>query len=233
MKKCQFCGSSSPDVAAFCAGCGKPFTAKKSIEEKLTVEVPKISHVNPIETYINKPKKNRVILVAVAMVLVVAVIVGILLWKPDTDKAKTSNAARKVAENAVESVLNGEFYSFYQMYHDMVMTMEDWDTWSFEDDCFESGQAYIKKMERSKEEYGELLYRIQGTERIEGDALTEIQEEYEEEYGLEVAQATTFEVKIYRENSDTKNEYEEVTVVKIDGEWYLYDGMDGFIDAFM
>ncbi len=203
---CPLCGSENQDNAYYCHVCG----------EKL---MPRQQPQAPVAKKERKPRRSRKKLWILLSVLILVLAIG-----GTTTFLLLRNGPRKIVNNTLKAYYAADVSTLFDLVHEDVL-----------DEMFgsKSGIKAAKKtlenrIESTFERYDEnweawsIEYRIVDVEKLEGDALEELQDLYDDEFDCEVTAAKEVMVKLTFIQDDTRRIYDElICVVKIDGKWYL------------
>lgn len=143
-----------------------------------------------------------------------------------SSKSKAHSSPESVVQNCLEAYSKFDADGMFDSFNEGVLQRiadEEYDG-DF-DACKEAFKEYVDEL---KEEFEgiELSFKIIEIKDLEGDDLDEIKEYFSEYYDAEVSAAAsvTFEMTVKGEDEGValdNTEEETVTVIKIDGKWYV------------
>ncbi len=202
---CGNCGTQNPDNAPFCTGCG----AKLNEAPVAPASAPEFT---PEPT--RKSRKGLFIGIGAAVVAIAVALILIFTLGGGKGGAKT---AEDVVEEYIKAAEEVDGEAIMDLIHENILEKE----FSDEDEREEAIEEFEKGLGEIME-MCEIQFEIGDSESLDGDDLEDLQEEYEEDYDLEVEDAEYIEVimtiEVYGYEQTQTN---ELLVIKVDGKWYL------------
>ena len=206
---CGNCGAVYPDGSAFCKQCGAKLGGAKPI-----------SPVDPAGKPVPKSSnQNRTVgIIAVAVLAVVLLVVGILLFGGRSYKSTVKqffNAAfdanaKKIIQLVPKKVVNAAIEDEYDDLDDFIK------------DGNKALKGYINLLDEIYGDDWKVSYEIVDTEEITGKSLKSIKNEYEDEYDVKVSAAMEVEVELtikHGKEKETSTMY--LSLIKVGSSWYL------------
>ena len=246
-KFCANCGTQLADNAKFCMSCGNPIAIQSSEEPVISKPVAPQQTSTPVYTQPSVPEQNpnpvyahpvaytkqsgnkNIIWGIIVVVLALALIVGIIFLtvKLIRDNNKDSDDKKGGKSSSYSDVLDYETDGIQN---------NDWDTYKkaytkemqeYYEDLFGGGDEYVDFLYNSlTDQYGEdfeLSYKISDSTEMDEEEIKELEEDYKDQYDIKITidEAYTLSIKMTVEGEDDSDtEVSDVTVVKIDGDWY-------------
>jgi len=214
---CGKCGTQIPDGAGFCPSCGNATGAQTAAANNTTqvvTEAPK-----------KKVSTNTIIgIVAVAAVVVALAIILISIFAGGSAGSGSPEAA---VENYVEATFDFDIDKLLECIHEDIVNRTADEEYDGDVDALKEELQEVLDMSKGMMGDAEFDYDIIDSTDIKGDDLDELTEDFKDEFDLKISAAAEveFEVSIKGEMfGEEINETEEatITVVKIDGKWYIH-----------
>ncbi len=221
-KKCTACGFELKDDDVFCTSCG----AK---QDAAPAGAPNVA-ADPINSYVEKAKKNPLLLIipAAAILLFVIILIAIIV-------AVFAGGAYKKPLNTYEDV----FFSGKADRIEKLAPEEYWDYIEEKYDItvkdvikyYEDEEYFEKTLDALEEDCGKNIkvkYKVEEKDELTDKELDSIKEALKAKYDIprkNVTKAYELDVEwTVKGKDDEKDDEQKMTVVKIDGKWYIYDG---------
>lgn len=228
---CQKCGMSNPDGATFCTGCGASLptgTQNFSMGQDMFGGGVPAQQTFPMGGQSKKSSGTAIIIMAVAAILVVAIVVGVLFAF-----GVLGGGPEKVIRKSLEAAINGDGKTLYEITADPYLIEEALDDGEYDDEeeiKEEFEERALDTQENLEDRYGNDL-----TYDMEVIRVTEYDDREVEELGEWLAERTddaypedalqdvrVLKVRATIEGDEDKDtETTETVVVKIDGNWYI------------
>lgn len=219
MMFCGKCGTRNPDGSAFCVGCGT------QLGEYVQTPAP----VNTVRT--RKKKKSILLwLIPVVMVILAAAVVtlGILTGRTEETAAEMFiNASLYGDTEALVELIPEQLYR--QALKEINLFADGEASYGVEDLKAYLQEGFQEIVDETQEdlqwEYGskwKAVYKIEASEHVTGMDLEMIKQEYLEDYGLKITDATELKIQISIRGEDGRDEETEyIDLIKIGRKWYL------------
>ena len=211
MPYCHNCGTPADENAVACQNCGTELVVSK--DKKKNSLWKKIKKLN---------FKNIAILIgALAVIILICVFISSLTNKHKKAIDNYMDATYKAKENAIESLIPGYLWDELE---------EEYNT-----DFDKIVDIFEKKLDSEHEKieklYGKnikISYRIDDTDEVDSDELGDIKDVLKQ-YGIkkkDVKKALEVDLDLrIRGSEDEDVEETELILVKIKGNWYVYDAI--------
>ncbi|MBQ8659229.1 MAG: hypothetical protein IJ475_00110 [Bacilli bacterium] len=226
-KFCKTCNTQVDDSLAFCPTCGnkveevaaaaapansQPIVNTDALKSKAGDVAGKAKNV--AGDLVEKIKSDKIVLVAVV------VLAAVVLFAVGSFVVKIMQPGYGVVNSYMKGMVKFDAEKIAKLYHED-MYGEDKDLDDMVDSLEDSFEYY------EDEDYKFLSYKIREAEVYSEDELDDLAEELEEDYDIDeddVQAARDYYVR-YKMDADGEENlsYRSVTVVKIDGKWYLLD----------
>ncbi len=204
MKNCSVCGAVNDDNNMNCTNCGSQFMMGQ----------PQMNYVQPQP--VKKSKTGLIVALVIVGVLLLAG-VGVLIWylvSSAADKKKSVEMVEKVVEAYEDSDSNY-----------LVSITPDFLDVSVSD--YDMAFAFLAELDPEYE-----LISMDEPKFMDKDDIKDLEEEIEEKYDEEVdiQKACTIKAEMsitlnYWGEKSTEESDTKFTCIKLDGEWYMYEGM--------
>ncbi len=208
---CGKCGTQIPDGAAFCPSCGNTAGAQAPV-------------TNEVQQQVNAAPKKKVNLIAVGAIAAIVVAIAIILICVFAGGGAGAGSPEAVVEKYLDAYIDGDVDTYLDCIHEDILEAEadseGYDLDELKDELKEMFDAMSQSMEESDVKYS---FNILDTEDLDDDEIDEINEEFEEEYGIKITDAAEVSVELITEEDGDESSFEQsFGVVKIDGDWYIH-----------
>ncbi len=214
-KFCEKCGTELADDVQFCENCGQPVVAA-SPADPATSKMPTF-----LQKLLSDKKMLGMAIGAVAAVIVVIILLVVLF----------GGSPYKKALNNYFDLMKGEISDVKALAPDSFWAevKDEFDVTSgdVKDHLKDSYKVLAEALE---EEYGKnikIKWEVTSEEKLDKDDLGDIKDELKDKYGInkkEITEACELELHTETKGSEDEDENDaELTVVKIDGKWYIYN----------
>ncbi len=212
---CGKCGAKNEDTAVFCVECGAELNAVQPAANEQAESI-----INAVGNSSDDKNRKVGIIVAVAAVVVALVVVLAIVLGGSGYKKPVKNFfdgffdmdMAKVVKTMPEEYLEEEMdYYGYEM-NEMDEFIEEYN------------EDLEEELEELIDEIGEfdVSYKFLNDEDIDGSDLRDIQDEYDDDYNIEVDAAKNVQVLLTVESEDgTESTTVDVPLIKADGSWYI------------
>lgn len=205
---CGKCGTKNADDAVFCAACG----AKLNERTVNTGSTPISFDAN------NKNRKVGMIAVIIGLVAIIGI--GVALFG--------GRGYKKTVNKYIKAQFDGDTKTIFKlMPDDVVDNMLEEDGYDKDeldkliDEVGEDLEDYMDSIERYYGEGWKVSHEILAVEKVTGDELDDLKEEYEDT-DVKVSAAKTVEVELTIKGEETEaSTTVEIPVIKIGRSWYL------------
>lgn len=230
---CGDCGAVMDKGARFCISCGKSVDAVKP--SAANVEKRANEATSKVRDTVNgavKGKSRKQILIIGGAVVAIALVIGIILFAFVSGQGVEAILGRS-AETTVKKYIDASYCADIKAILKLVpndvveywMEGEGYDKDEYDEFCKE-GEDALKKILDSYEDYfgddWEYSYEIVDMDDVSSKKLRDIQEEYEDEFGIKVKAAQTAEVEITIEGGDVeKSVTQKLYLIQVGNLWYL------------
>lgn len=222
---CPNCGAPLAEGSAFCTSCGYSLAAAPAPEAPKAPKAPKGDKL----AFLDKlpfPRKYTLIGAAGLVTLIVVLIIVLV--------SCGGNSPEAVAEAYVEAMFDADAEAMLDLLPEEIFEDVDDDEL---DEIIENGDKALKSALKMYEiGYGDdwdYSIEIKNVDACSKSDRKSLQKKYDKNYGLDVEEASEVEVEIEIDGEKRRDTIEEtVTVVCIDGDWYLdVDEMDLDLDT--
>lgn len=205
---CGKCGTKNADDAAFCAACGAKLNTKKESEKSPSI---------PLDQY-DKNRKVGMIAVIVACVAVIGIAIALF----------GGRGYKKTVNKYIEAQFDGDIKTIFKLIpDDMLDYMLEEDGYDKDeldeliDEAKDDLEDYMDSIERYYGEDWKVSHEILAVEKVTGDDLDDVKEEYEDA-DVKVSAAKTVEVELTIEGEEAEvSTTLEVSVIKVGRSWYI------------
>lgn len=238
-KFCTKCGASCDDSTAFCTSCGakfdsaaQPQAAPTAGSEDKTIldKFKENANVESIKGLQKNPNFNKIVGISAVAVLALIILIILLSTLGAGYKKPIGNWLKAIEDKDPKTAVKTipEFQYDY-----LKKQIKDSDKYDDVEDYFK--ESLEESLDGLEEDYGKkikLSYKIIDKEKLDDDDLKDIKKDYKERYdekGVDVSKGYEVDVEVKIKGKDDKDE-EDVTftVVKVNGDWVIYD-VDGDI----
>lgn len=210
---CAHCGTENENSAAFCLRCGEPLIPDPAATAPAVPVAPVTPAAPAAPAYRPARKRSLKPLIAV-LILVAVVITGWLL---------IFRSPRMVVNRALRAFKNANAKAIYKLIPDDVLD-EVYSSTSSKNDAIED---WAENMEDITDDlnkyYDKWSYEIIDIQKLSGENLDNLQEDYKDEYNCRITAAKRVYVKwSFTDDEDYSSYYiYSYTVIKVGGKWYL------------
>ena len=214
-KFCANCGNQMMDNAVVCPACGAPAEAQAAP-----------AAANPVNAAAKKldPKVVKLGAIAVAAIAVIAIVIAIIAGGGGYKKALNNyfDYTLKTDIKKVEKLAPKSYWDFCK--ESGLFNVKD------KDELKECNEEYLENVkEELEEEYGAKIkysYKVTKEKDLSKKKVNAIAEALKENYDIpkksvKAAKEIDLEIKIKGKEDNDEDEMEGITVVKIDGAWYV------------
>ncbi len=229
-KFCSNCGNTLEDTAVFCDKCGTS-QSSENVSPVLTA-APVMAAPEAAAPAKKGGKAMPIVVAIVILALIGGIVFGcIKLFGGDSDKASKKVSDETAYQDAVNQMFDGMEKGDWDMFvGSMPKEFADYLNKGIEAMGASNGDEYLKTMtDMFKAQYGD-DFKIDATfgdkkelskEEID-DFVNEVKSTYDVTLNIEKAYEVEIDATI--KGSDSENtDTEKVTVIKIDGKWYVFD----------
>ncbi len=233
--RCYQCNAELPDGSAFCGECGAKQPAAPAAPPAPRYQAPDYG-APPVQNYgaspapsyqapnygappapgyygvpaagygspAPAPKKKKLLPIIIAAAAALVVVVALIL-------VFTGGGPESVAEKFYNSIADDDMDAFVDC---------------FQPDYYEENKTYMEAGFKTSalflKEYENFSVKVLSSEELDDDELEDYQEEYKEKYKLEVTEGCEVRLKLsWEDDGEEKTEKDTLTVLKIDGDWYI------------
>ena len=207
---CEKCGAPNADNASFCSNCGNALHGTPAASAESYVAPLQQKKAFNVQALTSNPM-IKIIAAAVAVLLIVMLVFGGRGYKATTNKF--INAIFDANASTVLKIIPDDYVSY--MMDEADMTRRE-----FRDEL-EDTLGYVTEMMDEFYPGWKVSHKIIGTEKISGEDLQDIKEEYRD-YGVKVSKAMLVHVDMtlkYDGESDTDTA--TLCLIKVGRSWYI------------